>query len=64
MSAVPAWAGIAIGDRSRICGGAGTAVVAAANPTVCLDRVIPARWTSTPKPARDEALIRLPASPV
>jgi hypothetical protein len=47
MSAVPAWAGIAIGDRSRICGGAGTALVAAASPAVCLDRVIPARWTST-----------------
>ena len=54
-----------IADLWRRLHGPGCAVVvAAANPAVCLDRVIPARWKRTLKPTRDEALIHLLASPV
>jgi hypothetical protein len=45
-------------------GGEGAVVVAAPNPAVCRNRVIPARWKLTLKPTRDEALIHLLASPI
>jgi hypothetical protein len=75
MSAVPTRiAGIAIPtvrwrvrrpSSSATLHGPGCAVVvAAANPAVCLNRVIPARWNLTLKPTRDDALIHLLASPV
>jgi hypothetical protein len=53
-----------IADLWRRLHGPGCAVVAAANPAVCLNRVIPARWKRTLKPTRDEALTHLLASPV
>ena len=54
-----------IADLWRRLHGLGCAgVVAAANPAVCLNRVIPARWKCTLQPTRDEALIHLFASPV
>jgi len=54
-----------IADLWRRLHGPGRAVVvAAANPAVCLNRVIPARWKLTLKPTRDEAFIHLLASPV
>src|SRR4051794_24266070 len=48
----------------RLHGPGRAVVVAAANPAVCLNRVIPARWKLTLKPTRDEAFIHLLASPV